>query len=86
MKIEGDTIIFHDGTEEYANCGVIGLDKNLMTYGGYDDGFGSYCKLGEIGLSVDHAVELANHMIGLWAQYRELALSKISDEATKKDQ
>ncbi len=68
MRIDGDTIKFRNGREAYANCGIIGLgegvDKELITSGGYDEGFPDGDPLTE-----SERKELAAYMIEQWAKF-----------------
>ncbi len=68
MRIDGDIIKFRNGRETYANLGIIGLsdDKGeLITSGGYDDGFPD----GDEPLTKSERQELAAYMIEQWARF-----------------
>ncbi len=67
MRIDGDTIKFRNGREEYANCGIIGLSEDkgeIITSGGYDEGFPD-----EDPLTKSERQELAAYMIEQWARF-----------------
>ncbi len=64
MRIDGDTVKFRNGREEYANCGAIGLGRNgsnIVISGGYDDGFPNAEPL-----TMAERQELAEYMIIQW--------------------
>lgn len=68
MRIDGDTVKWRNGREEYANCGIIGIAKDsdgeYSLSGGYDDGIPS----GEP-LTQAEREELAAYMINQWALF-----------------
>ncbi len=68
MRIDGDTIKFRNGREEYANCGIIGIGSDayegLETSGGYNEGFPDGDPLTE-----QERKELAAYMIEKWAKF-----------------
>ncbi len=66
MRIDGDTVKFRTGREEYANCGIVGISSDGNVSGGYDDGFG-YGH--DVPMSKKERVELAEHMILLWKKF-----------------
>jgi hypothetical protein len=63
MRIDGDTVKFRSGKEEYANCGIIGLSPDGSAAGGYDGGFPGY---DDSELTKEERVELAEYMIVKW--------------------
>lgn len=89
MLIKEDKVIFEiTGREEYANCGIIGLEYNkdherkdefLLSYG-YDGGF-------PIGygneLKPEEKIELAGYYIELWGKYMEKAKEQAAIEFLK---
>lgn len=70
MKIEGDNVIFSTGRVVYANYGVIGLfpkdESGWTVMEGWD---GTLCEFSDK-LTQDELVELADHMIALWQDFR----------------
>ncbi len=68
MRIDGDTIKFRNGREEYANCGIIGIDSEGNISGGYDDGFATDVET-ECTLTEQERQELAAYMIEKWAKF-----------------
>ncbi len=68
MRIDGDTVKFRNGREEYANLGIIGIDPEGNISGGYDDGF--CCDFHSDGrdnpLTKVEREELAEYMIIRW--------------------
>ena len=72
MRIDGDTVKFRNGREEYANCGIIGMGEDahgeLITTGGYDDGLPSFS---EEPLTKAERVELAEFMVIQWKIFAE---------------
>lgn len=69
MRIDGDTIKFRNGREEYAACGIIGMSPEGTLSGGYDDGFA--CDIGECTLTKGERIELAEYMITQWRLFAE---------------
>jgi hypothetical protein len=70
MRIDGDTVKFRSGREEYANCGIIGISPDGNVSGGYDDGFGDFEGHEDMPvLSRKERVELAEYMIIQWEKF-----------------
>ncbi len=67
MRIDGDTVRFRNGKEEYAACGIIGISPDGTLSGGYDDGFGM--DIDGSTLTKDEREELAAYMIDQWAKF-----------------
>ncbi len=66
MRIDGDTIKFRNGREEYANLGIIGIHPDGNLSGGYDEGF---CCDDDMPLTKSERQELAAYMIEQWAKF-----------------
>ena len=64
-------LIFSSGKSVYAYAGIIGINGDLETFYGYDGDFPEY----EGALSAAEKIELADHMIGLWAKYKANAVA-----------
>lgn len=73
MRIDGDTVKFRNGREEYANLGIIGIDPEGNVSGGYDDGFASGfdSEGGDNYLTKEERQELAEYMIIQWKLFAE---------------
>lgn len=65
MKFKEDNIVFSSGTTTYAHAGIIGINSALELSYGYDGGF-------DDSIPKEDLRELANHMILLWKQYRDI--------------
>lgn len=82
MKINHDHVVFNTGKVRYANGGIIGIDDRLEIYGGYDSGFyvddddEHSWRDDEDMLIKSELIELADHMIGLWSEFK----TKVTDE------
>jgi hypothetical protein len=61
MEIKRDTITMSDGTEYYANNGIIGLCPRLGLSEGYDGGF-------PYDMPDKHRREIAEYMVALWTR------------------
>jgi ABC-type lipoprotein release transport system permease subunit len=75
MKIIGDKVIFSNGTEKYANNGIIGLSPHMTVSEGYDGGFHQpredWMDDEDFnGLSKKEQIELANYMIAAWKKFK----------------
>lgn len=68
MIIEKEKILFSTGRKDAANCSIIGINPELVTYEGYDGCFP--CWGNE--LTKEERIELADYMIGLWTKYKEV--------------
>jgi len=70
MRVDGDTIKFRNGREEYANCGIIGMGEDaygeLIVAGGYDDALPA-----DKPLTKAERVELAEFMVIQWKIFAE---------------
>ena len=75
MRFEYPNLIFESGQQEYVNTGQIGISADCLTESsvaisyGADGSFGRY---GNDSLTRDERTELADYMIGLWKQYKEM--------------
>ena len=61
MTTDGDSLKMEDGTEYYANRGIIGLDQNLGLSEGCDGCFPS-------DMPEAHRIEIAAYMVALWTR------------------
>ena len=71
MKIDGDTIKFRNGREEYANLGIIGIRQEgneFLISGGYDEGIIDEL---DMPLTKEERVELSQYMIAQWKLFAE---------------
>jgi hypothetical protein len=69
---EKGKLVMADGTEYYANGGIVGLNDDLEISEGYDGGFYCYREDSDDGaLPLAHRLELADYMIALWIKYKE---------------
>ncbi len=69
MRIDGDTVKFRNGREEYANLGIVGIMKDgneFQATGGYEGAFAP----GDV-LTKEERVELAMYMIAQWTLFAE---------------
>jgi hypothetical protein len=80
VKIEDDYIEFSTGRREYAHAGIIGLrprdpsEKEWSISYGYDGSLDT--SETEYGLTTAERIELADHMIALWQEYRRFVEAK----------
>jgi hypothetical protein len=70
MRIDGDTVKFRNGREEFANLGIIGIDPGGNVSGGYDDGF-TTDEHNKCDLTKEERQELAYYMIQQWTLFAE---------------
>jgi hypothetical protein len=68
MRIDGDTVKFRNGKEEYAGNGIIGICPDGHVSGGYDDAFGG---VDSEELTKEERQELAGYMINQWTLFAE---------------
>ncbi len=69
MKCNGHHITFDcSGRTFYANNNIIGIDDELNTSQGYDDGLEGFGE--EESLTNEERCELADHMIQRWEAYK----------------
>lgn len=70
-----DRITFTSGKVMEPVAGTVGIDANLVAYGGFDETYHSPDRHDDAytrrNLSAADCVELADYMIGLWQQFRE---------------
>jgi hypothetical protein len=67
---EKDTIVLPSGKSIYANCGYIGISKDLSLSTGYDDQIWIQRDYGDSSfdvLTVAEIIELCDYAIGRWA-------------------
>ncbi len=71
MRIDGDTVKFRNGREEFANLGIIGIDPDGDISGGYDEGFagGDDSDGRDNPLTKEERIELAAYMMNQWAKF-----------------
>jgi len=73
MKIEGDKVVFSTGETKYANQGILGLSPTGEVSQGYDGTFfqpGAEQWNDKPDLTPAECVELADHMIQQWKNFR----------------
>lgn len=70
MKVERSKIVMADGTEYYANMGIIGLNEDgfVLTHG-YDGGLHGNYEVNDGEIPSEHRREIAEYMIALWTRY-----------------
>jgi hypothetical protein len=66
LRIDGDTVKWRTGREEYANRGIVGIDPDGQISGGYDGGF---AHSDEEPMTNSERAELAAYMIILWESF-----------------
>ena len=69
MKIDefNDVLFESTGRKDSAYGGIIGINKELDTSGGYDNSFPVFTPE----VTRKERKELADYMIGLWTKYKE---------------
>ena len=74
MKFDGELIEFASGETAYANGGIIGMPVEgdpIDISQGWDGSFGDYG-----GLAKPDAIELADHMIARWTEFKRIYEAK----------
>jgi hypothetical protein len=69
MKWEEDHFILSTGREVYAICNVVGINERLELSYGYDGFIDEFGNIDD--WTSAERTELADHMIGLWKQFKE---------------
>jgi len=68
MEANGNELIFSTGQSISCNEGIIGINKELETYEGYDGCIETQCL--NCSLTKKEKIELCDYAIGLWEKYK----------------